>query len=378
MKSYHRQYLQRSASSHDIREINTTQERDNRQEKWNLAQANVSDLQCIECVKAVPVFSLEELDIGDHVVFDKGVYTHHGILVSKPKCMCGCCFKIIEATNTKSGFLSAIATSKLFVEKAEIMLSLKKFDLQEERILVVVYKNRFSNMDTALNALLYYRDVKRRGYQYNVFTNNCEHFATYCATGHHFSLQVAKVKLVTGLFFSGRFPDIRDERARNEKQFRNKLICEPCYKMNRNLLSVRRVQITSDEDIKIGDIIQYIYFGLWHDAVVLSKIKTNTRSSVCSIAHYAFGGLIFPNTIKEETKTIYFCKKFYKLDYTSPRYDIYAPGDVVKRAKRRIGEQLFVYFSNDSSHFARWCKLKLWMSRLIFVIETSTTKENWQ
>lgn len=128
--SVRRQYLQRSASSHELREFNTTHEKDNRQEKWDSAQANASDLQCIECIQAVPVFSLEELEVGDHVVFDRKVYTHHGIIVSENRCGS---FKIIEATNTTSGFVSATSTSKSFGGKAEIMCSLKKLDLRKEK-----------------------------------------------------------------------------------------------------------------------------------------------------------------------------------------------------------------------------------------------------
>lgn len=367
MTSVRRQYLQRSASSRELREFNTTQERDNRQEIWDSAQANASDRQCIECIQAVPVFSPEELDVGDHVVFDREVYTHHGIIVSVKGFGI---FKIIEATNTPSGFASATSTSKSFGGKAKIMSSWKALDFLNDRILVVVYKNgRFSKMDTVLNAILYYRDVKERGYRYNLFTNNCEHFATYCATGQHFSLQVAMVKFVPRLFFSVGISCIYNKKERNEELFKNKIICEPCYKMIRNLLSVGCVPIRGVTDIMIGDIIRYLYFGFWHDAVILRITKASKGWIVCNIAHYAFCGLLSRKTIKEGTITIKFRSKFYKLDYALPRYDIYEPGDVVKRAQSRIGEQLFRYFSNTSSHFARWCKLKHWMSELIVDVE---------
>lgn len=319
--------------------------------------ANVSDLQCIECVQAVPVLHLDELDIGDHVVFDRGHYAHHGIIVSNIK---DGKFKIVEAT-AKPGVASATSSSKSFGRKADIECSWQELNLQEQRILVVVYKNgRYSGMDTALRAQRYYADVKFRGYKYNLLTNNCEHFATYCATGHQFSLQVKKVDLVTQLFLTGR---IGNEKQRNESLFRNKIICEPCYIMNLNLLDVTHVAITNDEDIKIGDIIQYSYWRLLHNAVVLKKIRTNTMESVCSIAHYAYCGPFHDKTIKEETLGIRFDGGYFKLDYAPPRYDVYAPEDVVRRAESMIGEQRFTYFSNDSCHFARWCKLKLWTSQ---------------
>jgi hypothetical protein len=40
-------------------------------------------------------------------------------------------------------------------------------------------------------------------------------------------------------------------------------------------------------------------------------------------------------------------------------FNVFPPEKVVKRAWRRIGEQMFAFFTNDSSQFSRWCKLKL-------------------
>lgn len=344
-------YRQRPATCLETKDLNTTQKSDNRQENWDLAQANASKIHCIECVKAVPVFCLDELGIGDHVMFDRGPYAHHGIIVSNIQ---DGKFKIIEATSTSEGLPRRMV---------DIVCSWKEFNLQEQRIAIVVYKNgRFSRMDTALNAMQYYRDVHfNRHYCYNLFFNNCEHFATFCATGHHLSLQVKKVGLVIYLFFTNR---LRTEKNRNEGLFRKNIICEPCYEMNRNLLDVTHVPITNDEYIKIGDIIEYSYWGLRHNAVVLRKIETNTEGSLCSIAHYAFTNTPFsPKIIKVERKRIRFGRRFRKLDYAPPRYDVYAPEDVVRRAESMIGEQRFTYFSNDSCHFARWCELKLWTSQ---------------
>lgn len=90
-----------------------------------------------------------------------------------------------------------------------------------------------------------------------------------------------------------------------------------------------------------------------HEAVVLEKIQSTQNTVVCSIAHYAFCGPISHRTIMEERKEIGLNGSCFKLDYGPPHYDVYSPEEVVKRARQRIGEQLFVFFSNDSSHFFR-------------------------
>lgn len=87
--------------------------------------------------------------------------------------------------------------------------------------------------------------------------------------------------------------------------------------------------------------------------MVLEKIQSTKNSVVCSIADYAFCGPIYHLTIMEERKEIGLDGSCFKLDYGPPHYDVYSPEEVVKRARLRIGKQLFVLFSNDSSHFVR-------------------------
>jgi hypothetical protein len=41
------------------------------------------------------------------------------------------------------------------------------------------------------------------------------------------------------------------------------------------------------------------------------------------------------------------------------KFNVFPPEEVVERARSRIGEQMFAFFTNDSSKFSRWCKLKL-------------------
>ncbi|XP_062597674.1 uncharacterized protein LOC134259094 [Saccostrea cucullata] len=320
-------------------------------------QENPEIGKCIECVKAIPVFSSDGIEAGDHVICSGAVYDHHGIIISKLDD--GVTFEIIEATNTFSGVV--VGLSKLFGGKAKIQSTFKKFDFEKEKICVVEYRNRkYSKKETIQRAKNIYDDKEESvKYKYDLFDNNCEHFATHCVTGQNFSVQVTKFRLTWKLFWARGFVGISDELTRNEKEFENKIICKDCYEMNKKLLAVKLKPVVTEQDIEMGDIIRYSYYNLWHEAVVLEKKSPTEKSVVCTIAHYAFCGIFAHRTIKEEELEIKFDGKCIKLEYTEPPYHVYNPDEVVKRARKRLGEQLFVFFSNDSSHFARWCKLKL-------------------
>lgn len=134
------------------------------------------------CVTRVPVSSPDQLDIGDHVVFHRRVYDHHGIITDKKD---RCQFEVIEATKESSE------------GEVKITCSWKKF---ENPVTGAIskdnYSHGFSKEQTAQRAKDIYEYINEHpgSYEYNLFTNNCEHFATYCATKEMYSLQVAEVE----------------------------------------------------------------------------------------------------------------------------------------------------------------------------------------
>ncbi|WAR09957.1 hypothetical protein MAR_035033 [Mya arenaria] len=123
-----------------------------------------------------------------------------------------------------------------------------------------------------------------------------------------------------------------------------------------SLLRVGVQAVTCINDILRGDIIRYLYFGPCHGAVVLETVVQRFGIG-CKIAHYAWHFVLCQRRIIEETITIPMDGSFSVLLYRPPTYDVYEAD--VARAMSRIGEEQFVFFSNDSSHFSRWYKLKL-------------------
>lgn len=316
---------------------------------------------CVECVQPVQIFSSETIQPGEHVVLRNVHYDHHVIIIRR---LNGDTFEVAEVSgrNSKLGILSSLSAGS----KAEIVCHSKTLDFEKDIIGVVQYKRRLPRDRTILIARYLrekvftenqIRDCKGFDFVYDVILNNCEHFATFCATGKTQSVQVRKFQLSFSLFKRSGLRGIGDEKIRNENWFENGILCAECYKMNKHFLDVHEIPITDGRYVNKGDIIRYKYFCLWHEAVVLEKIEEGLITVVLKIAHYAFCGFTVQRTIQEETKTFLLNGKCKKLDYKPPKYKVYAPNEVVRRAESRIGEQFFTFFANDSSHFARWCKL---------------------
>lgn len=326
--------------------------------------------KCIECVKIVPVISINNLEPGDHIVFRNVNYDHHGIITSikgsgsleiieVTNTSAG--VSSVEVTNTYAGASSGISSSSLPISaksKANIQRNTITLNFKEENIALVYYKTRLEKDRTVERAKHYAKE--NSSFNYHLFSNNCEHFATYCVTGHRFSLQVSKFKLVFGMLLRTGFSGISNEEKRNEVLHERQLICDSCFEHNKHLLNVDVAPIKSAEDVKEGDIVRFSYYHLLHDAVVLENegLSSNKSAVILSIAHYAFCGINEHRTIKREKKEFRLDGSCVNVLYTSSKFSLYHPTFVVKRAEDRIGEQFFVFFSNDSSHFARWCKLR--------------------
>lgn len=338
--------LQRSPSVKETQTFNTRQRND-------LQQNDVKIRSCIQCIKIVPVYSPDDIEKGDHVVDIGSLYDHHMIITGKKT---HSLFQIVEATNTAKKFASALFTSKLFGGKAELVISERELDFEKNNIGVVVYKDRmFTKPETASRALEHYENTYEH-YKYNLFENNCEHFATYCVTGVKISLQVKAIDIRI-LSLSTKKSTFDWEQQRHKKLFEKGIICKPCYEMNTKLLSATPIRIDSKADVKPGDIIHFPCNDCWEQAVVLTTNNPTKRTVDCVIAHYILHAS--RETIMREKKTITF-GEVYKLNYDLSEFEIYKAKDVVQRAKSRVGEQKFVIFSNESSHFTRWCKLKVW------------------
>lgn len=132
-----------------------------------------------------------EVAFGKIKIGDSFAYKHHGIVTQI--CNFSNTFEIVEltATDTPGNFLSAISSSRL---EPRIVKNCVHFEAQH--LFCYDYSNcAFSDDVIKERAEILFRIFCRSGVPYNLYGFNCEHFASYCATGVAFSGQVCDVNV---------------------------------------------------------------------------------------------------------------------------------------------------------------------------------------
>jgi hypothetical protein len=137
--------------------------------------------------------SKEDLSPGDHIYVKRLLYSHHGIYVGDGK--------VIHYTGEEK------EKKDPSVRETDIDGFLKGGKLKKRN-----YKRRLSPSETVSLAKEHLSDEG-----YSVTLNNCEHLATYCATGNKKSNQVRKAVVVfPGVTLAVAGTIIRIRKTRNE------------------------------------------------------------------------------------------------------------------------------------------------------------------
>lgn len=137
--------------------------------------------------------------------------------------------------------------------------------------------------------------------------------------------------------------------------YRSSHLSRHCKTGKTELKTLPYKKATEITHISPGDVIDFTYCSLSHEAVVVKVEYPETIK--CSVVHYNYAGVLGTRTIVEEDFIFKLAdQNIFVHDYTG--CDVYPPEEVVRRAKSRLGEQKFNTFTNRSSHFAKWCKIK--------------------
>lgn len=141
-------------------------------------------------------------------------------------------FQVVEAAKTGPGLI-------------KLKLSWHKLDSKEGGVRVASYLDRIiPRPETVLRAHRCYEKSTKdpNFYQYNLFRNNCEHFATYCATGRMYSLQVIAIQSDLLSYIKERLKLTLTGNNEQSKHYK----CIPC----------KNTEI--ENDVYNGDIITYL------------------------------------------------------------------------------------------------------------------------
>ncbi|XP_063402793.1 uncharacterized protein LOC134686888 [Mytilus trossulus] len=319
---------------------------------------------CMDCIKPVQVKTWKEINQGDHIILSRSFYDHHAIVVRvfppNDDNSNQVDLEIIHQTNSAMGAVRDSIRRK--GKLAKLKRATETVNLKTDIVRVCKYWGSIkprSPEEVVKRAIEALHGAKEE-FAYDIWDNNCEHFVSWCVTGKKLSIQIRKAVVVFKICFQLQkgLRGLSDELLRNQVEYKHGMLCKTCFERNEKMLSVTKKKVWLKDDLQKGDIILYGYFKLLHCSVVLDIIKRKEKYIKCEIAHYAFNGPLKQKKIQSDILKVPFNGTVSVFDYESD-FTTYDPEEVVSRARERIGEKMFSYFSNDSSHFARWCKLKL-------------------
>ena len=137
--------------------------------------------------------------------------------------------------------------------------------------------------------------------------------------------------------------------------YRSSHLSRYCKTGSKNLEALPTVPVRSMSGLSPGDVIRFKYHFLPHEAVLV-KIS-EARSIRINVIHYNYAGMVGTREVVNEEMTFNLLHENMRIhDYAN--VEVYEPEEVVRRAKSKVGEKSFNMFTNRSSHFTKWCKIK--------------------
>ena len=135
-------------------------------------------------VPMVRASSLDQIKRGDHICFDRILYTHHAIVESVDELNGE--VTVIEYSNSAKQFCCDNSTPPKNPGLAVVVR--RKFKLENESVYVIEH-DRCYDPETVVS-----RAKSKLGERnFNPVSNNCEHLALWCKTGISSSEQVTEV-----------------------------------------------------------------------------------------------------------------------------------------------------------------------------------------
>ncbi|VDI59166.1 Hypothetical predicted protein [Mytilus galloprovincialis] len=134
-------------------------------------------------------------------------------------------------------------------------------------------------------------------------------------------------------------------------------LAQNVYAWFKSPFSGLEVQIRKLTELKQGDVITFYQWGLKHDGIVVNvEIENGENKGKVEIVHYSWSSIIsWREIVAEKVMLDLTNDKVWLHDFSC--YSVHTPDEVVRRARLRIGETKFAFFSNRSSHFCFWAKV---------------------
>lgn len=199
---------------------------------WSIVNPDECKRVCFQCCNKHKVESMLELTPGDHITIHRSVgYEHHAIVVEV----------LPDENDSTSGLLRVIHRSAKVGEVAKgILLCMitvgqygnlaylreenVKFDLKKQDVYIIQYKNKpFTRSKIIRRARA---EMENEETLYSISSDNCEHFANWCATGEYYSHQIGLLKATLQMLL---FSDNEAYNRMLSNLAENGIMCDECF-----------------------------------------------------------------------------------------------------------------------------------------------------
>ncbi|XP_061193033.1 uncharacterized protein LOC133201255 [Saccostrea echinata] len=199
---------------------------------WSIVNPEECKRVCFQCFNKQKVESMFELTPGDHISIHRSVgYEHHAIVVDvspdKDDPTSGFLRVIHRSANAGEvarGILLCMITVGQYGNLAYLREEDVKFDLKKQDVYIIQYKNKpFTRSKIIRRARA---EVENDETLYSISSDNCEHFANWCATGEYYSHQIGLLKATLQMLL---FSDNEGYNRMLDNLAENGIMCEECF-----------------------------------------------------------------------------------------------------------------------------------------------------
>ncbi|XP_061176065.1 uncharacterized protein LOC133185017 [Saccostrea echinata] len=186
-----------------------------------------------KCLRQIQIERVDDINPGDHLVYQRPGYQHHAIVVNIKKvdditADITVIHKSGDGLDVVQGLIRYVLTIGQSSPKGRLKEeTFESVNVTKSCLFIVKYKTNPYSPDQIIKRAREQLD-KSKSSEYNLANNNCEHIVTWCVTGEWYSDQINSLWINV----MNKFKPFCEDTASLEKvedMRRCELICDECY-----------------------------------------------------------------------------------------------------------------------------------------------------
>lgn len=225
---------------------------------WSIINPEECKRVCFQCFNKTRVESFDDLTPGDHISIHRAAgYEHHAIVIEvlpdendHTRGVLKVIHRSAHAGELVKGILLCMITVGQYGNLAYLREENVNFDLKKQDVYIIQYKNRpFTRSKIIRRARA---ELENDITLYSISSDNCEHFANWCATGEYYSHQIGLLK---GTLQALLFSDYEGYNRMLNYLAENGLMCDECFKEAKKAQEENRLSSAEPKNNSISDML---------------------------------------------------------------------------------------------------------------------------